>query len=389
MKIILPVLLICLWGGHAFGKEPVSIKSAFLILKYGTVELEDKDGKKREVSYQPGSEESNQPMTFRFSEGETVRMKKDADCSLMMPEAGTVMLQSATAVRLPDNVSSEKKSAASLELLGGKLFLAIDGAKLEAKGKEFRLKTPTTILAVKGTQFFVETGEDFETAGVHEGRVLMVERESGKSVDIGLGKAAMAKPGAVTETRPMTAEERALSEVYQGFAVVTVPAERNNRRVDGGGNVAEKGEEIDSGTAVKVIIEPFKPWMDNHVVATLKLTERIKSEPLGIYFSARYQEVPQFCPRAAVEWNGMAYTMPSRFWVDRPPGTEPGDWVSYFVPFTQKSEAVETDEYGTIKLEANVIPASKKLGLDGKKTDETPEWSIEIGPVFYVLKAEE
>ncbi len=72
MKKILTLLLACLCASHAPGKDPVFVKNAFVLLKYGTVELESKDGTKREVSHQPESEQSTQPRVFRVAEGETI-----------------------------------------------------------------------------------------------------------------------------------------------------------------------------------------------------------------------------------------------------------------------------------------------------------------------------
>jgi hypothetical protein len=279
-------------------------------------------------------------------------------------------------------------------LLGGKLFLDVDGAKLSEKEKEFRLKTPVTILAVKGTRFFAETGEDFETAGVHEGNVMMMERESGNSVGIPKGKAAMAKPGAVTKPRAMTQEEKALSEIYEGFSYELVLAEGGRRTYEEGDLPGRlkfgRGAELDGGRAITVNIEPSKAWEDMFSVMILKLPKKIPSEPLGLYFMARYKGINQFGPTGILLWGDGGVGINGRTVVKSPPGVAPGEWASYYVPFeTERLSIEQIGDSGSMRWLVEPYPAK------GQDPDAKPpaaggeaEWFLELGPVYYVVEAE-
>ena len=74
-------------------------------------------------------------------------------------------LEKETQVRLPAATTPQ-----SLEMLKGKLFFDINAAEIKKnQNAEFRLKTPASLLAVKGTQFFVESGGGQDVVDVHEG----------------------------------------------------------------------------------------------------------------------------------------------------------------------------------------------------------------------------
>ena len=166
-KILLAILLTC--GAVATAEDTLAVKSGIVLLKFGAVELESVGGEKTE--YKKESEYGESP-DIVLRQGETMRVQKGADCTVVFPEAGTTKVEPGSGIRIPAEDGEHAKAAApSLELLNGKLFLDIDGAKLATKKKQFRLKTPTAILAVKGTRFFTETGEGMDTAGVHHGKV--------------------------------------------------------------------------------------------------------------------------------------------------------------------------------------------------------------------------
>jgi hypothetical protein len=69
----------------------------------------------------------------------------------------------------------------------------------------------------------------------------------------------------------------------------------------------------------------------------------------------------------------MGFEIPVRSFVNRPPDAEPGDWASYYIPFSNNPEINETTKYGFINFEANVIPASKNIDPNGSKAGENPE----------------
>ena len=159
---------------QALGQGVTLPQEVTVLLKAGSVEVVDPDGKKRTVDKEASAGE--EVKAFLLNRGESLQTSKETSCDLVIPSAGTMRLQAESGVKLPATPDPEPKKQRSLELLKGKLFLDVDAAKLKANKQQFRLKTPTTIMAVKGTRFFAATkqeGEAQDTAGLHEGSVIV------------------------------------------------------------------------------------------------------------------------------------------------------------------------------------------------------------------------
>ncbi len=179
--------------------------------------------------------------------GGTLSTGADASTSLALGSLGAARMQKETEVKVP----AETEAGHSLELLKGKLFMNIDAAELKKDGpQEFKLKTPTALLAVKGTRFFATAKDDQERVGVHEGKVVVqdaagqatVELTDGMVVDITAGK-----PGSA---RAMTSDEKAESTEYDLASLTRQPAPAGARwepmvaRQKSGG---QKGEMLPDG----------------------------------------------------------------------------------------------------------------------------------------------
>ncbi|MFN0077345.1 MAG: FecR domain-containing protein [Prosthecobacter sp.] len=144
----------------------------------------------------------------------------DGASSLLLGTTGTARMGADSVVQVPE--ATEKNH--SLELLKGKILLNIHSDELKQRGNgEFRLKTPASLLAVKGTKFFTVSADGTDTIGVHEGSVTVTEPTSGKSVTLEAGNAVIASPGILSEMRAMTDEEKGYAPEYAAADLVRTP----------------------------------------------------------------------------------------------------------------------------------------------------------------------
>ena len=105
----------------------------------------------------------------------------DGATSLILGTTGTARMGADTEIQIPDDKTKEH----SLEMLKGKLYLNISAEELaKRKAGEFRLKTPTALLAVKGTKFFAISDNGTDTIGVHEGSVVVYEPVSKTIINV-------------------------------------------------------------------------------------------------------------------------------------------------------------------------------------------------------------
>ena len=341
----------------AIGSETAEIKEAFVILDYGTVTIQGADGKQRQAT----TSDSGRPTSIRLRAGDTASTVEGSTCRIICTDLGTLMLDGKGGVKLPTKAEQEKaKVAPSLQLLGGKLFLDIDGDKLSKQRKEFRLMTPTTILAVKGTQFFIRTADEEETAGVHEGEVLMYETQSKKHTTIRRGQAAMAKPGGITPARPMTADEQALSTSYDSLDIEFVDLEKRRRIFNPHSSdlgeidppklfTSEKGVDFGNSYAIKTTFRPNLTDLKNNprLETAVHTTHQHREQPKFFMFSIRCQGFSTFSTEANIHSDGRGY-LSTRHRHAIPAGTKPGEWVTYCLPIVEKEEVNTTN--GTTAL---------------------------------------
>ncbi|WP_409218052.1 FecR domain-containing protein [Prosthecobacter sp.] len=143
---------------------------------------------------------------------------------IVIPTAGVVKMDENTEVRLPakpdPKLPPQKQSEAeglghNLELLKGRLFLNIDPEQVKQRGPAtFRLKTPSALLAVKGTEFFSETTAQGDLVGVHEGAVIVYHPVTGTSVAIVAGQVVTISGMEISKPRALTVAEKKLDVNY-------------------------------------------------------------------------------------------------------------------------------------------------------------------------------
>ena len=186
--------------------------------------------KKRAGSYQlvpPPPDARTQPVAvpaptsgpFTVDAGAMLKSGSEDGTVLVLDTTGLARMQSETVIKVPD----AKETSHSLEQLEGTLFFNIDADELKKTQKtEFRLKTPTALLAVKGTHFFVSCSGGTDRIGVHTGVVMVHEPVSRQTITLTAGKAVEVQSGAMGDERPLTADELAGQSNYAGLEVQAI-----------------------------------------------------------------------------------------------------------------------------------------------------------------------
>ncbi|WP_395739502.1 FecR domain-containing protein [Prosthecobacter sp.] len=140
--------------------------------------------------------------------------------SVTLGSLGTVQMERNTEIQIP----SEPDAGHSLELLKGKLFLNINGEQLlKNKAGEFRLKTPASLLAVKGTRFFVDCDKKSETVGLHEGKVLVTETAGQGTAELLPGQGVTVSAGRISPPAPLSAKDQSQAKAYDAFVLTRTP----------------------------------------------------------------------------------------------------------------------------------------------------------------------
>ena len=154
--------------------------------------------------------------------GGKITTDSSGSATVTLSSVGTVQMERNTEIQIP----AEADAKHSLELLKGKLFLQINGEELQKnRAGEFRLKTPTALLAVKGTRFFVECGKQSDTVGLHEGSLSVLEPGSQSAVLLVPDQGVTVSAGSISAPRPLSSNEKNANarQVYQHLALVKTP----------------------------------------------------------------------------------------------------------------------------------------------------------------------
>ena len=208
LRILATVALLRAFGSSpAYGQSPVIAKvtQALSLASSGTVQR---------VS-QPGA--ASGPGKTAAPEIREIVTGPDGSEALLLGTLGTAQLGANSAIRMP-----AAKSANSLEMLKGRLFLNIDAAEIKKRqNSEFRLKTPAALLAVKGTKFFVVSENGRDTVGAHEGAITILS--GGTPLLVKAGQAATIIQSQVSAARAMSKEELAEASLYEKFSLMEAP----------------------------------------------------------------------------------------------------------------------------------------------------------------------
>ena len=369
---------------QVLGQEVVVPEMGIVILDTGRIEIENRKGEKRVIEQMS---ESSRDEIVVLKSGETVSTSSDTVGDLMIPDVASVRLQSDSKVRLPAKEEGVSKAGnlSSLELLRGKLFLNVDGKKLKASGgKQFRLKTPSSILAVKGTHFFTELGEDYETFGVHEGEVSVQEIDSQKVADVGQGNAVMAKKGELSRLRRLTREEQDQSAIYSDFAL-NFDVSKDSAWSLG---VAEKPDLVsfshdkmlNGEKTAKIAFGAFDGAIDKLPQTSFFLRPELpvmksSSVPVALKFSVRCKGIRKFGMVGVIlKIRDVKYDVQSTFKI--PEETPDDKWTSFVVPFSIYEGFFNDEAIGGLQFRADSIEIKPDL----------PVYSLEFSPVAIIYR---
>lgn len=202
---------------------PVPLQQVLVYAARGTVTADTAEGKARPINFDLGEARSRTGIGV-VGERASISTTAGATTSIVIPTAGTAKLGAETEVRLPPKPdpkpatlqnSSDDRMNHSLELLKGQLFLNIDPEQVKQRGPAtFRLKTPSALLAVKGTQFFSETSAQGDLVGVHEGSLSVYHPATGDSITLTAGQVVTVTSTEISKPRRLSPDEKKLNVNY-------------------------------------------------------------------------------------------------------------------------------------------------------------------------------
>jgi hypothetical protein len=137
----------------------------------GTVHV-TRNEETRPVRGSSGVDDYNTPVASVVLPGDTVSTGPDSYCDLITPTLGTLSIGPNSRLQLPlPDASKDKPKTATLQVLSGEAYVRVPPPKPRTKAVPFQLRTPVTVLAVKGTEFFAKCSPERETIGVLSGVV--------------------------------------------------------------------------------------------------------------------------------------------------------------------------------------------------------------------------
>ncbi len=200
----------------------------------GTVRIQGSNGRERTVTILKDNPDpftsATESRRLMIRPGETLITEEGATAQVFMP-AGAMQLNANTTVKVPESPKrKDEEIPHSLQLLKGELFLEITPnptAKTGNPKRDFRLKTPALVLAVKGTQLFANVSNQAEMVGVHEGRILVEKEVNGRvaAVPLTTNRVIALQDDGKAQVRPMSNKEAELSSFYGKFAIKPVAPE--------------------------------------------------------------------------------------------------------------------------------------------------------------------
>ena len=202
------LLLTCGLESLMAQRNALEVDQVLVLSTSGSVASLSAGGEKTVLKFSPQTD-GKAPQQAKQVAGSTLGTGIKSKAVVMIPSVGTIVLGPETQMQLPKT----GEPGNSLELLKGQLFLNLSVEALGKQKKEFRLKTPTALLAVKGTRFFVNSSNGIDTAGVSQGSIEVFEEITERSVILEDGKAVAVKSGQIGIPRSLTTAERSLDKL--------------------------------------------------------------------------------------------------------------------------------------------------------------------------------
>lgn len=394
----------------------------------GQVEVSNQKGETRIIKARATTSQSEITSESQFSlairPGDLIRTPQDVFCDVLIPSVGTLRLAPESEVRLPAEKSETDKQENSMELLKGKLFMDIDGVALKRQNnQQFRLKTPTTILAVRGTQLFAEARDGVDTAGVFTGEIVVMEVASGQSTAVQSGMAVDSKPGGLGPLRKATEEETRAGDIFDPLTLHAAPAESKSRKASltyffapeeanlpGYIEAKEKVKLTNPsvpeipGSVLRAAFQPNLefPDRDTQVVCVVDLNRKVREVPVALEFAIRAKGVLRiktagFVTKIKDTQYGVTNTV-----IEIPADAAPDTWIPVYLPVAPNPEIIQLSNAGgswdIYRPETGEWPSSLVFIIDpnlhekraieqiSQVVPDLPDYYYEISPISVLTR---
>ncbi len=232
--LLIPTLLLVTVLPSLAEDSVLTVKQATVVSTGATVTVVDSAGKEVETKPREGVYGKEQAVAS-VGPGDTVRLGDEGGADLLVSGDVTARLEPGTVIEIPvrgdKGGDKETESAHSIRLRKGRMFISVDAEKLRTNGKkEFRLKTPLSVLAVTGTRFVSSSDSGSDTTVLLRGDVEAVDDHSGKTGEVAVGRALVIRPGGDVSSRGLNAEEKKYGEVFERYGMNFAPVDADFRK---------------------------------------------------------------------------------------------------------------------------------------------------------------
>ncbi len=171
----------------------------------------------------PAAQRDMRNFEAKLQAKEVVSTGADGQVQLGVFGEAKVLLAPNTVVRVPEP-AARAEDVAVMEIEKGRAFLRVE----KRPEREFRLRTPTMTIAVRGTEFFVNVSPKGEVVGTHQGAVEVGLEFGGnrRLVNVPAGKAVVANGEDAPQLRNLTAGEQNLARIYAMLDIPVLPRPR-------------------------------------------------------------------------------------------------------------------------------------------------------------------
>jgi hypothetical protein len=394
------------------------VPEAIIFATTGQVSVVSKDGAIASggVAVEPSAETTTNAIVSTAAAGSVVKTGPASSADLALSGGGSVRLDANSELKVSEK-KNDKPATESLELLKGRLFLNIDAAELKKREiKEFKLKTPTALLAVKGTRFYAEIGAAYETVGVSQGSVEVTEASAGVKALLKDDSAVAIKAGAISPVRRLTKEQKAWEDNYHQIELVRTEFDMKPDEVS---DILEDGYALEnmSKTPLNGYLElkksPVQGFKKRGSIIAIKkfgapqLKERgilfmprfdlsgLNGKLIGLEFNFRGDGVIGLAPNVDIytpEKRREVVQMPSDFpySIKRRIHLEPGNgqfgpWTSKAYPFFSSLKKGEIDD---IRTWFWIYDGGHKDGGPGYLVEGRKEFQVEFSPIVVISRNE-
>jgi hypothetical protein len=216
LGLVFSINALLAWSAKAQDGATLLVEEVRVVSATGMVAAKSADGKSITIklgAVSPGET----PAGVKLGTGSMLVTGPASGAYVSIPSVGMFKAGPNTEVMLP---KKEEPKTHSLEMLKGQMFMNLSADEIKKRGNAtFRLKTPASLLAVKGTRFFALGQKKGTIVGLHQGSVEVTETASSQSRVLSPGNAVEVSAGSIGTERPLTDEEAAFEKFYSYAAI--------------------------------------------------------------------------------------------------------------------------------------------------------------------------